>query len=77
MTTERIDLAAILQKTSLFSNLSSPEVQLLAARTVRKFFRTGEVLFYEGSPAKECTSSREAGCGSLRPRRADASRYLP
>lgn len=52
MTTERIDLAAILQKTDLFSNLSSPELQLLAARTVRKFFHTGESLFYEGEVCK-------------------------
>ncbi len=52
MTTERIDLAAILQKTALFSNLSSPELQLLAARTARKFFHTGESLFYEGEACK-------------------------
>jgi len=52
VTTERIDLAAILQKTDLFSNLSSPELQLLAARTTRKLFSTGEVLFYEGESCK-------------------------
>ncbi len=52
MPTERIDLAAILQKTALFSNLSSPELQLLAARTTRKIFHSGESLFYEGEPCK-------------------------
>ncbi len=52
MTTERIDLAAILQKTALFSNLSSPELKLLAARTTRKFFEMGESLFYEGEACK-------------------------
>ena len=52
MTTERIDLAAALQKTALFSSLSAPEVQLLAARTTRKFFQSGESLFYEGEPCK-------------------------
>jgi CRP/FNR family transcriptional regulator len=50
--TERIDLSAVLQKTALLSNLSQPEVQLLAARAVRKLFAAGEVLFYEGEPCK-------------------------
>lgn len=52
MPTERIDLSAVLQKTALLSNLSQPEVQLLAARAVRKFFSAGEVMFYEGEPCK-------------------------
>lgn len=52
MTAERIDLATVLQKTALLSSLSQPELQMLAARTVRKLFSTGEVLFYEGEPCK-------------------------
>jgi CRP-like cAMP-binding protein len=52
MNTKRIDLAAVLQNTALFSNLSQPELQLLAARTVRKMFSAGEVLFSEGEPCK-------------------------
>ena len=50
--TKRIDLAAVLQKTALFSSLSQPELDLLAARTVRKIFGAGELLFYEGEPCK-------------------------
>lgn len=50
MTVERIDLAAVLGKTALLSNLSQPELQLLAARTVRKLFSAGEWLFSEGEP---------------------------
>jgi CRP/FNR family transcriptional regulator len=46
----RPDLASILGKTALFSNLSSEEVQTLAARTVRKLFSPGELLFSEGEP---------------------------
>jgi CRP/FNR family transcriptional regulator len=34
----------------LFSNLSQPELQMLAARSVRKLFSTGELLFSEGEP---------------------------
>lgn len=52
MNTKRIDLAAVLQKTALFSSLSQPELDLLAARTVRKIFGAGELLFYEGEPCK-------------------------
>lgn len=52
MTMERVDLAAVLQKAALLSNLSQPELQLLAARTTRKLFSAGEVLFYEGEPCK-------------------------
>ena len=50
MTSQRIDLAAVLEKTALFSNLSQPELQMLAARSVRKLFSTGELLFSEGEP---------------------------
>jgi CRP-like cAMP-binding protein len=52
LTVERIDLAAVLQKTALLSSLSQPELQMLAARTVRKLFHVGEVLFYEGEPCR-------------------------
>ena len=48
MTSERIDLAAVLEKTALLSSLSQPELQMLAARTVRKLFSSGELLFSEG-----------------------------
>ncbi|MGO9777783.1 MAG: Crp/Fnr family transcriptional regulator [Terracidiphilus sp.] len=50
MTTQRIDLAAVLEKTALLSSLSPPELQLLEARTVRKLFSAGELLFSEGEP---------------------------
>jgi CRP/FNR family transcriptional regulator len=50
VTVQRIDLAAILQKAALLSNLSQPELQMLAARTVRKLFSAGELLFSEGEP---------------------------
>ncbi|HUX27820.1 MAG TPA: Crp/Fnr family transcriptional regulator [Terracidiphilus sp.] len=50
MTVQRIDLAAVLQKTALLSSLSPAELQMLAARTVRKLFSTGELLFSEGEP---------------------------
>jgi CRP-like cAMP-binding protein len=47
---ERTDLAAVLGKTALLSNLSPAELQSLAARTVRKLFSSGEWLFSEGEP---------------------------
>jgi CRP/FNR family transcriptional regulator len=50
VTSERIDLAAVLGKTALLSELSQPELQLLAARTARKLFGTGQMLFSEGEP---------------------------
>jgi CRP/FNR family transcriptional regulator len=50
VSTQRTDLAAVLGKTTLLSSLSQPELQLLAARTVRKPFSTGELLFSEGEP---------------------------
>jgi CRP/FNR family transcriptional regulator, cyclic AMP receptor protein len=40
----------VLQKTGLFSNLSEPELRMLASRTVRKLFSEGELLFSEGEP---------------------------
>lgn len=50
MSTERTDLATALGKTALLSSLSSAELQTLAARTVRKLFSAGELLFSEGEP---------------------------
>jgi CRP/FNR family transcriptional regulator len=47
---QRIDLAAVLETTALLSSLSQPELQMLAARTVRKLFSAGELLFSEGEP---------------------------
>ena len=52
MTVQRIDLASVLEKTALFSSLSPAEVQQLAARTLRKLFSAGELLFSEGEPCK-------------------------
>lgn len=50
MTTPRPDLASVLEKTALLSNLSREELQILATRTVRKLFSAGELLFSEGEP---------------------------
>ena len=50
MTTPRTDLLSVLGKAALFANLSREELQALAARTVRKLFSAGELLFSEGEP---------------------------
>lgn len=50
MITPRSDLASVLEKTALLSNLSHEELHLLATRTVRKLFSAGELLFSEGEP---------------------------
>ena len=50
MTAERTDLATALGRTALLSSLTSVELKTLAARTVRKLFRVGELLFSEGEP---------------------------
>lgn len=50
MNQPRTDLAAVLEKTALLSSLSQHELQMLAARTVRKLFQAGELLFSEGEP---------------------------
>ena len=50
MSTQRFDLVAALEGTALFSSLSAEELRALAARTVRKRFKTGELLFSEGEP---------------------------
>jgi CRP/FNR family transcriptional regulator len=47
---QRIELAGVLERTALLSNLSQQELQLLAARTVRKHLSEGELLFSEGEP---------------------------
>jgi CRP/FNR family transcriptional regulator len=47
---ERTDLAAALGKTALLSSLTQAELKTLAARTVRKLFSAGELLFSEGEP---------------------------
>ncbi|HVJ06709.1 MAG TPA: Crp/Fnr family transcriptional regulator [Candidatus Saccharimonadales bacterium] len=49
---ERISLAGVLKQAALLSNLSDPELELLSARTVRKMFSKGELLFSEGEPCK-------------------------
>jgi CRP/FNR family transcriptional regulator len=50
VTSERTDLAIALGKTALLSGLTPAELKTLAARTVRKLFSTGELLFSEGEP---------------------------
>jgi CRP/FNR family transcriptional regulator len=50
VTAPRTDLVAVLEKTALLSSLSLPELQMLAARTVRKLFSAGELIFSEGEP---------------------------
>ncbi|MDR3745586.1 MAG: Crp/Fnr family transcriptional regulator [Acidobacteriaceae bacterium] len=50
MSTERLDLASVLEKTALLSSLTTAELKLLAARTVRKHFHSGELLFSESEP---------------------------
>ncbi len=63
MSHESPNLAAALQKTGLFSNLTPSELQLLAARTVRKLFSSGELLFSEGEP---CTGLHIVSRGKVR-----------
>jgi CRP/FNR family cyclic AMP-dependent transcriptional regulator len=50
MTADRIDLAAVLAKAALLSDLTAAELRLLAARTVRKSFHSGKLIFSEGEP---------------------------
>jgi CRP/FNR family cyclic AMP-dependent transcriptional regulator len=50
MSTGRIDIAAVLAKTALLSGLTPVELQTLAARTVRKVFHSGDLIFSEGEP---------------------------
>jgi CRP/FNR family cyclic AMP-dependent transcriptional regulator len=50
MSTQHIDLASVLERAPLLSSLSASELQMLAARTVRKSLATGQMLFSEGEP---------------------------
>jgi len=50
MSTPHIDLASVLERTPLLSSLSTAELQMLAARTARKNFSAGQLLFSEGEP---------------------------
>ena len=50
MTAERTDLATALGKAALLSGLTPAELKTLAARTVRKIFSAGELIFSEGEP---------------------------
>ena len=63
MTVQRIDLAAALEKTALLAGLSQSELRLLAARTVRKLFSAGELLFSEGEP---CSGLHIIASGKVR-----------
>jgi len=50
VTTQRFDIVTVLEGTALFSSLSPEELRTLAARTVRKLLKSGELLFSEGEP---------------------------
>jgi CRP/FNR family transcriptional regulator len=50
VTAQRIDLAQVLGKAALLSDLSPTELHTLAARSVRKLFSAGELLFSESEP---------------------------
>lgn len=50
VTTQRTNLAEVLGRAALLAGLSQSELQLLAARTVRKPFHAGELIFSEGEP---------------------------
>lgn len=63
MTTQRMDIGAVLQKTALLSSLSPQEIKLLAVRTVRKRFEAGELLFSEG---ESCHGLHIIGWGRVR-----------
>ena len=63
MTAERTDLITALGKAALFSSLTPTELQTLAARTVRKSFSAGELLFSEGEP---CTGLHIIARGKIR-----------
>ena len=60
---ERTDLAAVLGQTALLGSLSPAELKLLAARTVRKLYSAGELLFSEGEP---CTGLHIVSLGRVR-----------
>ncbi|MGA7157823.1 MAG: Crp/Fnr family transcriptional regulator [Acidobacteriaceae bacterium] len=47
---DRMDLTAVLRQTALLSSQTPEQIRTLAARTTRRLFRAGEVLFSEGEP---------------------------
>jgi CRP-like cAMP-binding protein len=63
VTTQRLDLSAVLGNTALLSSLSQQELQMLTARTVLKRFSAGELLFSEGEP---CNGLHIIVCGKVR-----------
>jgi CRP-like cAMP-binding protein len=67
---ERTNLAAVLEKTALLSSLSPAELQLLAARTVRKHFSAGQLVFSEGDA---CTGLHFISYGKVRIFKSSAS----
>lgn len=54
---------AVLRKTPLFASLTQNELQALAARTIRRRFQRGELLFGEGDP---CTGLFLVASGKIR-----------
>lgn len=54
---------AVLRKTPLFASLTEKELQALAARTLRRRFQRGELLFGEGDP---CTGLFLVASGRIR-----------
>jgi len=54
---------AVLRKTPLFASLTEKELQALAARTIRRRFQRGELLFGEGDP---CTGLFLVASGKIR-----------
>jgi CRP/FNR family transcriptional regulator len=67
---QRFDLVAVLQSTALLSGLSPEELSTLAARAVRKQFKSGELLFSEGEP---CHGLHIIAHGKVRIFKASAS----
>jgi CRP/FNR family cyclic AMP-dependent transcriptional regulator len=63
VTADRTDLGIALGKTALLSSLTPTELKTLAARTVRKLFSAGELLFSEGEP---CTGLHIIAQGKVR-----------
>lgn len=54
---------SVLRKTPLFASLTEKELQALAARTIRRRFQRGELLFGEGDP---CTGLFLVASGKIR-----------
>ncbi len=69
MSNERFDIVSVLQSTTLLRSLSPDELNRLAARTVRKQFLSGELLFQEGEP---CHGLHMIADGSVRIFKASA-----